>query len=165
MHIFTLTEYNLFHFKRLILYIYCVCVMCTQTCVQVTKENRRGCWVPGAVVTSSCELLDVGVGTLTKEVEEWRKDRHTDTLIHWHRKAEPWWPELSDGEAAAPWELIVFIIYICTGRWGYCIQAGKEAGLLLTIEQGGRIIVYSSTVKLGYCIQLSKFIESQKRSL
>lgn len=98
-------------------------------------------------------------GVLEPWLGKWRNEEKTDTLTH--RKAEIWWSELSDGEAAAPWELIVFTIYICTGRRAYCILAGKEAVLLHTTEQGGRIIVYSSTVRLGYCKQLSKFIESQ----
>lgn len=38
----------------------CVCV-CVAT-VTVTVEAKRGCQTPGAIVTGSCELLDVGAG-------------------------------------------------------------------------------------------------------
>lgn len=125
-----------------------------QTKIKGTRRNHT---------RNNLSLHPCMAGVLEPWLGKWRNEEKTDILTH--RKAEIWWPELSDGEAAALWELTVFTVYICTGRRGYCIQAGKEAGLLHTTEQGGRIIVYSSTVRLGYCIQLSKFIESQQRSL
>lgn len=44
----------------------CICVyLCMCRWVQIPKEPRGGCWIPGVGVAGGCELPDVGAGTWT----------------------------------------------------------------------------------------------------
>lgn len=90
-------------------------------------------WVNGHI-----ESLTQLPGTWTDwESKGMKKDRHMDMWAH--RKAGSGWARIADGKATALWKLNVFIILSWLERQSYCVQLNKEAELLQSHKQGGRV--------------------------
>lgn len=123
-----------------------------QTKIKGTRRNHT---------RNNLSLHPCMAGVLEPWLGKWRNEEKTDILTH--RK-----DRYTDAQKS--WDLVTWALWwrSCGTLGAHCvyyIHLYREAGLLYTGRQRGRVIVYSSTVRLGYCIQLSKFIESQQRSL
>lgn len=76
---------------------------------------------------------------LTWVSREWRKDKQRQT----HIKTGIGQSGLSARETAAPRKLSMFIIYIWTLRWGFCIQLNRRQYYYIQINNETGFMIYS----------------------